>query len=174
MRNRIYELIGTDIAESPQSSSATTETQPVDLVSGEELLDAYSRAVIGTARKVGPSVVNIEVRHRAPANAPQDPRGHQQHGGGGGGAGSGFIFTPDGFILTNSHVVHGADSIEVSLSDGRRFPASVVGDDPDTDLAVIRIIAPNLVAAELGDSQSIQVGQLVIAIGNPYGFQATV
>jgi len=131
-----------------------------------ELLDAYSRAVIGAAERVSPSVVNIDVHHAVQGRR----RGPQEVSGNG----SGFIFTPDGFILTNSHVVHNATRIDVVLSDGSRHPADLAGDDPDTDLAVVRINAANVLPVNMGDSSSVKVGQLAIAIGNPYGFQCTV
>ena len=135
------------------------------------LLDAYSRAVVTAAEKISPSVAKIEVSQTAKTRSGQ-PRERQ-------GGGSGFVFTPDGLILTNSHVVHEATRIDVSLADGRRFPARLIGDDPGSDLAVIQIDVPThdssgLAVAPLGDSQRLRVGQLVIAIGNPYGFQYTV
>lgn len=128
------------------------------------LLDAYSQAVIAAVDTVGPAVVSIEVQHKdwlgiVPGN---------------GASGSGFVFTPDGFVLTNSHVIHEAKSIEVIFADGKRYSADLIGEDPETDLAVLRVQAGNLNAVKLGDSSRLQPGQIAIAIGNPFGFQHTV
>lgn len=134
-----------------------------------ELFDAYSRAVVNAAERVGPAVVRVDVERKVSVRtrrgtSQRDVAGH----------GSGFIFTPDGFILTNSHVVKGAGVVRVETPDGRSVAAEVIGDDPDTDVAVLRISAGDLTWAELGDSGALRVGQLVIAIGNPLGFQSTV
>jgi S1-C subfamily serine protease len=133
------------------------------------LLDAYSQAVIQVAETMSPSVVNIEVTQTQTRRSRRSNQSFEAQGNG-----SGFVITPDGYILTNSHVVHDANRIDVMLADGRKTQAELIGDDPDTDLAIIRINAPDLIPAKLGDSQSIRVGQLVVAIGNPYGFEATV
>jgi len=146
-----------------------TENRPAPQSDGV-LLDAYSTAVIAAADKVSPSVVNIEIRRRRDERGRAAPARPDERGG----SGSGFIFTPDGFILTNSHVVDGASRIDVALSDGRRCQARLIGSDPDSDLAIVRIDAPGLVPAALGDSNGVRVGQVAIAIGNPYGFQCTV
>ena len=152
-------------------SEPATQTSGGSPLDDSALLDAYSQAVVGAAEKLSPSVVKIDVAQAGKSRS-GEPRERQ-------GGGSGFVFTPDGLILTNSHVVHEATRIQVSFADGRRFPAHTIGDDPATDLAVVRVDVPNndaphLVAAPLGDSQKLRVGQLAIAIGNPYGFQYTV
>ena len=131
-----------------------------------EVLDAYSKAVTRVAEELSPSVVKVDVE-----KAERKSRFRRRRDSG---SGSGFVFTPDGFVLTNSHVVAGAKRIEVTLLDGRSFEADLVGDDPDTDLAVVRIGAPDLVPATLGNSRTLKVGQLVVAIGNPLGFQCTI
>jgi len=124
----------------------------------DQLLDSYSQTIAAVVRRVTPSVVNIRVLN----------------GERGSGGGSGFILSRDGFILTNSHVVDGAREIEVTLHDARVYPAHLIGTDPETDLAVIRIDAPNVQQARLADSSQIRVGQIAVAVGSPYGFQQTV
>lgn len=160
---KIKRISGKEVSETAGAGSKAVVADDL------KLLDAYSRVVVGVAESVSSSVVNIEASLKQRKGREGTPAPAEQHA-----TGSGFIFTPDGFVLTNSHVVHGADEIKVTLVDGRSFPGYIVGDDPDTDLAVIRVHAPNLLAAPLGDSQSVRVGQLVVAIGNPYGFQYSV
>src|SRR5260370_4952435 len=134
-----------------------------DALADAELLDAYSRAVVGAAEQVSPSVVNIEVRKQT-----------AQRRGERGGSGSGFIISPDGLVLTNSHVVHRAERIEVVLPDGRRPDTQLVGEDPESDLAVLRVNSPHLVDVQLPESKLVRVGHLAISIGNPYRFHCTV
>ena len=134
------------------------------------LLDAYSRAVTRAVDMVSPSVVKIDEIRPSRGQRPRQPARHPAPHG----TGSGFVFTPDGLILTNSHVAGGGVDLRVTLPDGRQLQGDLVGDDPGTDLAVIRISAPDLASAALGDSQQLRPGHLVIAIGNPYGFQHTV
>ena len=140
------------------------------------LLDAYSGAVIGALERVSPAVTFIEVVHGA-AVAGRTPTGRSAPGTRlpKRGSGSGFLFTPDGYLLTNSHVVHGSEEITVRLNDDTRFSADLVGNDPDSDLAVLRIGSPGaLPYAEFGDSAALRVGQVAIAIGNPLGYSKTV
>ncbi len=159
MTSRIKELFADEsINESPEIRTTPT---PID---DSNLLDAYSQAVVFAAEKIGHSVVYVEVSHTRGSRS-----GRQSAG-----SGSGFVLTPDGFIVTNSHVVHDASSIRVTLADGFRAPADLVGDDPHSDLAVIRVRTSGLTHATLADSEAIRVGQLAIAVGNPLGFQCSV
>lgn len=137
--------------EPPVTAAPTQETDA-------QLLDSYSKTVSAVVNRVAPSVVNVRIK--------SGQRGQ--------GSGTGFLIAPDGFILTNSHVVHGAKEIEVTLHDARVFSAQLIGSDPETDLAVIRINAADLQHVRLGDSSRISVGQIAIAVGSPYGFQQTV
>jgi S1-C subfamily serine protease len=145
--------------ETGQGAYPFTTTEKSDA----ELLDAYSRAVISVVDGVGPSVVSIGVDKRPSRRGPERE-----------GAGSGVVLAPDGYILTNSHVVHNARRLATTFTDGGQANAALIGEDPATDLAVIRAEASGLSYALLGDSAALRVGQLVIAMGNPLGFQSTV
>ncbi len=152
------------LSSSSPANSALGGDLSAPATNDASLLEAYSRAVTAAVEKVSPSVVNVEVYQSAGRGRSGERRG----------GGSGFVFTPDGLILTNSHVVHDATRISVTFADGPRAPARTIGDDPATDLAVIQVSAPGLTAVQLGDSQQLRPGQMAIAIGNPYGFQSTV
>ena len=140
--------------------------KPLTSPPNDELLDAYSRALIGAVELVAPAVVSVDVHQRGSKPGRRSPAQA--------GSGSGFIFATDGLILTNSHVVEHASAIDVVLPDGREERADLVGQDPDTDVAVLKISASDLAAVAFGNSQELRPGQLVIAIGNPYGFQHSV
>ena len=142
-------------------SASSQAPEPPAILTDDGLLDAYSHAVVSVADRIGPAVVKLDVRRNATRAET-------------GGSGSGFLFTPDGLILTNSHVVSGASAVEVHLRDGQRLDADILGDDPHTDLAVVRVSGSKLPAVQFGTSRGIRVGQLAIAIGNPYGFECTV
>ena len=159
-RNNVLSFLSGEQSAQKRNMPIASSDLPV---SDEELLDAYSRAVIGVVEKVGPAVVSIGTKRQM-----------RSRGFGGEGAGSGLIIAPDGYVLTNNHVVEDAVELEVGLTDGNTYKAEIVGTDPETDLAVVRAGANGLPAAELGDSKALRAGQLVIAIGNPFGFQSTV
>jgi S1-C subfamily serine protease len=142
----------------PTDVDATLSQNSFALAAEDELLDVYSKTVSAVVSRVAPSVVNIRVTTKS----------------GRAGGGSGFIIARDGFILTNAHVVQGASDLEVSLHDGRSYPAKTIGTDPETDLAVIRIDAPELHAVRFANSAAIRVGQIAVAVGSPYGFHQTV
>src|SRR5271169_3482533 len=153
------------VVDDGEGAPGSLAEAPVD---DAPLLDAYSGAVIGALERVAPAVIFIEVVHNGRASRAGSRHPLQ-------GSGSGFLFTPDGYLLTNSHVVQAAEEIKVRLNDDTRFNADVVGNDPDSDLAVLRIGHPSaLPYAEFGDSSRLKVGQVAIAIGNPLGYSKTV
>jgi S1-C subfamily serine protease len=158
-QGRRLSTVHTDLNGS--NSSAAESVDSAGARSDAELLDAYSQTVTGVVEAVRDAVVHISVR--------QPGRNGQ-----GGGSGSGFAITPDGYIVTNSHVVHGAKEMRVTLADGETYSATLAGDDPDSDLAVIRTNTPHLQHVQFGNSGRLRVGQIAVAIGNPLGFQQTV
>jgi S1-C subfamily serine protease len=152
------------------SSELAPESPTRSGLNDADLLDAYSSAVVRAVERVGPAVAHLSVWSE-PRRSTRRGRGNPETPSG---TGSGFVFTPDGFLLTNSHVVEGASRIRASFSDGSSYDAHLVGADPDTDLAVLRVLATFSAPAQLGDSSRLRAGQVVIAIGNPLGFASTV
>src|ERR1044071_5098444 len=150
----LHEDIRSPVVDAPAEPPSPTD---------DSLLDAYSRTVTEVVERVAPAVVNIRTSHSTGSRSERP-----------GGTGSGFVIASDGYVLTNSHVVHNAAKFEVTLADGRVLGATLIGEDPETDLAVIRIDASQLPQTRLGDSRSVRVGQIAIAIGSPYGFHQTV
>lgn len=151
------------------SSSAIEDNTLQQSSNDDELLDAYSRTITKVVEKASNSVVQIKVLKK-PTNQSQNPRMRQPQEAGG----SGFIISSDGFVITNNHVVSNADRVEVGLMDGRVFEATIIGTDPYTDIAVLKIYADSLKPLSFSDSDKLKVGQIAIAIGNPLGFQYTV
>lgn len=156
-----------NISDSGNSKLTLKSGNPADgnFTDPQAFIDPYSSLIINASGKVSPSVAQILV---------YKPDSRRRSGDGQGGTGSGFLISPEGFIVTNSHVVHKAEKIEVNLPDGTSYQAVAIGEDPSTDIAVIRVYGHNFIHAGFGDSKKLKVGQLVIAIGNPFGFQFTV
>jgi S1-C subfamily serine protease len=152
--NKFWQISDPNSGDNPRAVTPAGVPLPPDV----DLLDAYSRAVIGVVQSIGPAVVSV-----------MGAKGDRESG-----MGSGFVLTPDGYALTNSHVVGGRDRLRAITADGDSLDAQLIGDDPATDLALLRLVASDLPRAELGDSDGLHVGQLVIAMGNPFGFQSTV
>jgi S1-C subfamily serine protease len=150
------------LVEDGGTESSAGKTAPTTSAGDAVLLDAYSSAVSGAVERTSPAVAHVRIERGRGRRGPHEA------------AGSGFILTPDGYMVTNSHVAGGAEGIEVTLPDGRVAAAELVGDDPDSDLAVVKVAAPALAYAALADSGRVKVGQIAIAIGSPYGFQHTV
>jgi len=146
--------------------NGNTARSEADARRDEEALDAYSEIVTGVVEGVAAAMVGIQRKAK-----PGAPEGYPRMQGG---TGSGFVITPDGYILTNNHVIQGAGAIEVLFADGSTAPADIVGGDPDTDTALVRAHTARLSPVQLGDSDALRVGQLVVAMGNPFGLQATV
>ncbi|MBI1779294.1 MAG: trypsin-like peptidase domain-containing protein [Proteobacteria bacterium] len=164
MDSPVLSLLGDESANSLAAATSASTGQ----VDDQDSLDAYSRTVSGVAESMAAAAIGIRVRKRTKQS--QGAAAHALAG-----AGSGFVITPDGYAITNSHVVHGAEIIEAMLGDGNIGVAELIGDDPETDIALIRLGEGNrLTPAPLGSSGPLRVGQLVVAIGNPLGLQATV